>query len=63
MSKSVSGCTQDEIKEIEAGLKSRGFVKVDQFEKLIKGEYKVTWFSGSTESFVKDTKFDIELQE
>ena len=63
MSKSVKGCTHDEMKRIEGELQSRGFVKVDQFSKLRKGEYKVTWFSGSTEAFKGDTKFNIEWQE
>ena len=63
MSKSIKGCTRDEIKRIEGDLQSRGFVKADQFSKLIKGEYKVTWISGSDESFGSDAKFNIEWQE
>ena len=63
MSKSINGLTQGEIKEIEAGLKSRGFVKADQFSKLVKGEYKVTWRHGSAEPFGSDAKFNIEWQE
>ena len=63
MSKSVNGCKRDEIKEIEKGLQSRGFVKVDEFSRLQKGDYKVTFFSGSAVSFGDDAKFNIEWQE
>ena len=63
MSKSVDGLIRGEIKQIEAGLKSRGFVKADQFSTLVKGEYKVTWRHRSAEPFGSDAKFNIEWQE
>jgi RNA-binding protein YhbY len=63
MPKSVNGCTRDQIKEIEERLQSRGFVKVDEFSRLQKGEYKITYFSGSAKSFGSDTKCNIERQE